>query len=361
MKVALVNPDWSSEAMTHAGGDDGVGVGGVMAVGSRGARLPIEYGYARALLEEDGHQVEIVDGHAERLTREQVRDRVAALPPDLTVVCTAPSCLWVSAFGGLSAFGRHAPRDSSVTRRAISDLAGLGRHSVVVGPHGSRSPARALEELGADLAVLGECEEVLRALGRLPERKWGAIPSVVMAGGDSRRWIGEPCVSDVEALPALRWRDHEIRRRRDHRHQSLGGVAAGPGAEVEASRGWDRKRPLARVLDELDGLRAQGVEYISFVDETFLPDRALLEALAARRLRFGVRTRIDLWSPEILDLLGRAGCVSIDAGVENSGSAFRRLARVRRSVPFVRAMLLPSPLDEAEFGVSIDTRANFIG
>ena len=38
---------------------------------------------------------------------------------------------------------------------------------------------------------------------------------------------------------------------------------------------------------------------------------------SARGLKFGVQTRIDLWKPEMLELLGRAGCVSIEAGVES--------------------------------------------
>ena len=43
----------------------------------------------------------------------------------------------------------------------------------------------------------------------------------------------------------------------------------------------------------------------------------LLEALVEREVQFGVQTRIDLWKPALLELLGRAGCVSIEAGVES--------------------------------------------
>src|SRR5690242_15332826 len=78
-----------------------------------------------------------------------------------------------------------------------------------------------------------------------------------------------------------------------------------------------RRRPLSTILAELDGLLAQGIRYVYFIDEIFLPNRPLLEAFAARDFQFGVQTRIDLWSPEMLELLGRAGCVSIEAGVES--------------------------------------------
>ena len=82
-----------------------------------------------------------------------------------------------------------------------------------------------------------------------------------------------------------------------------------PGAELEASRGCPyrctfcakesfrdryRKRPLSTELTELDALIAAGVEYVYFVDEIFLPDEALLLALAERSVEFGVQMRVDL-------------------------------------------------------------------
>jgi anaerobic magnesium-protoporphyrin IX monomethyl ester cyclase len=101
---------------------------------------------------------------------------------------------------------------------------------------------------------------------------------------------------------------------------------------------------------------------VYFVDEIFLPDEPLLHALAAREIEFGVQMRIDNWSEEQLDLLGAAGCVSIEAGVESitpEGRALLRkkckldtarlselLVRAKQSVPFVQANLLGSPYDE---------------
>ncbi len=67
------------------------------------------------------------------------------------------------------------------------------------------------------------------------------------------------------------------------------------------------------MLNEIDALRRQGVEYLYFIDEIFLPNAELLQGLVDRNLKFGVQTRIDLWKPDMLALLGRAGCVSIEA------------------------------------------------
>ena len=65
------------------------------------------------------------------------------------------------------------------------------------------------------------------------------------------------------------------------------------------------------------------MEYVYFIDEIFLPYRDVLETVAARSIKFGIQTRIDLWSEEMIDLLGAAGCVSIEAGVESITEAGR--------------------------------------
>jgi anaerobic magnesium-protoporphyrin IX monomethyl ester cyclase len=101
---------------------------------------------------------------------------------------------------------------------------------------------------------------------------------------------------------------------------------------------------------------AQGVGYIYFIDEIFLPQRPLLEALVGRSVKFGVQTRIDLWKPELLELLGAAGCVSIEAGLESLTVEGREmlakrcrldtpelaalLIKAREHVPFVQANLI---------------------
>src|SRR5437763_13273130 len=84
--------------------------------------------------------------------------------------------------------------------------------------------------------------------------------------------------------------------------------------------------------------------------------------IAARPVKFGMQTRIDLWNYEMIDLLGRAGCVSIEAGVESITETGRdlldkkckisteqitdRLIYAKQHVPFVQANLLDSEADD---------------
>jgi anaerobic magnesium-protoporphyrin IX monomethyl ester cyclase len=350
MKFALVNPPWSFEGSIY--------------FGCRAPHLPLEYGYARALLERDGHEVLLVDAHLHDDSNHDVAVRLRSFAPDRIVITTAPSYL----------FWRCAPPELGVPQRTLQALAGVPGLRIVVGPHASTTPAATLRKLAADAAVLGECEDVLPRLAADPEA-WPAIESIAWRRAGDLVIQGTPHQSDMSALPALRWSDADLQRHRHHHHR-FDAQPSRPGAEMEVSRGCPyhctfcakdnfrddyRKRPLSVVLEEIDGFVAQGVEYLYFIDEIFLPNRELLEALVHRPVVFGIQTRIDLWTTAMLDLLGRAGCVSIEAGVESitvegrnlldKGSRLSteqiaaRLIHAKGSVPFVQANLLESGTD----------------
>lgn len=354
MRVALVNPPWSFEGSIY--------------FGCREPHLPLEYGYARALLEQEGHEVQIVDAQLDELRTSDVRARLEAFQPNMTVVTTAPSYL----------FWRCAPPELRVPQQLVAEVRDVAGTVVVVGPHASTTPRTTLRKLGAQVAVLGECEEVLARLASTPRRQWAQIESIAHVEGGQVRIQGTSAACDVGKLPPLRW-PRETIARHAHQHHRFDRKPRGPGAEVESSRGCPyhctfcaksefrndlRKRPLAVVMDEIDALLGQGVEYVYFVDEIFLPNRELLEALCRRDLAFGVQMRIDNWNEEALALLGRAGCVSIEAGVESITPEGRSLLAkkcrmsteqltdllvfAKQHVPFVQANLIEARTDAPE-------------
>ena len=354
MRIALVNPAWSFDGSIY--------------FGCREPHLPLEFGYAKALLAAAGHEAEIVDGQAERLDPSALAARVDGLAPDMIVVTTAPSYL----------FWRCAPPELRVPQAAAANLRGTGAVMVAVGPHGSSTPRIALRKLGVDAVVQGECEEVLVRLADTPRAGWRDIAGLCWREDGRIHVKGGPQAADLTKLPALSW-PAETLRRHAHHHHRFDAAPEGPGAEIEASRGCPyhcsfcakdnfrdryRRRPLATILAELDGLVAAGVAYVYFIDEIFLPWRELLEEVARRPIRFGVQTRIDLWRPDMLDLLGAAGCVSIEAGVESltaegrddldkdcklsTGELTLRLVHAKGSVPFVQANLIATDNDDPD-------------
>lgn len=351
MRVALVNPSWRFDHSIY--------------FGCRDPHLPLELGCSKTLLDRAGHEVRISDGHMEDKPASALADEVAEFAPDITVVTTAPSYL----------FWRCAPPELRAPREFVLALRGRGGRTAAIGPHGSVTPETALRKLGVDIVVRGECEEALVdiAAGQNP----ATISGLAFADGSCVHVTGSPRAASFTDLPAIRWPENWVHRHRHHHHR-FDAMPDGPGAEVESSRGCPyacsfcaksdyrdayRRRALQPLLEEIDTLIAQGVTYFYFIDEIFLPNRPLLEALVQRRAAFGVQTRIDLWKADMLDLLGNAGCVSIEAGVESltedgraslakncrmtTDELTERLIYARRRVPFVQANLIKTIGDDS--------------
>jgi len=349
MKVALINPHWRYEGSIY--------------FGCRAPHLPLELGIAQQKLREAGHKTLLIDAHMFALSLSDVVGEVRAFAPDVAVVTTAPTYL----------FWRCAPPELRVPRELIDHLRDLVPFTAAIGPHGSTTPRAALRKLGVDLVVMGECETTLL---HVANGTWPDCPGTCYVEGDRIIVNGGPQAATFTDQPALDWPDEMIRLH-DHHHHRFEAEPIGPGAEVEASRGCPynctfcakenfrngyRKRPPDVVLDEVMRLQKQGVEYVYFIDEIFLPNEALLRGLVGRGLKFGVQTRIDLWKPEMLKLLGEAGCVSVEAGVESLTPEGRaalakrckmtteqladRLIAAKQHIPFVQANLIEVPQDD---------------
>jgi anaerobic magnesium-protoporphyrin IX monomethyl ester cyclase len=347
-RVALINPHWKYEGSIY--------------FGCRSPHLPLELGISQQLLEQAGHKTLLLDAHMFGLSEADIAAELRTFRPDIVVVTTAPTYL----------FWRCAPPELRVPQQLTHALRDLAPMLVAVGPHGSTTPRAVLRKLHVDCVVMGECETTLL---RLASGETGIAGTCYNEGAHVRVNGGPQAAAFVDQAPLQL--PAEMIRRHTHHHHRFEAAPVGPGAEVEASRGCPysctfcakenfrngyRRRPAASVLAEIDQLRQQGVEYLYFIDEIFLPNTELLNGMASRDLLFGVQTRIDLWKPEMLELLGRAGCVSIEAGVESLTPEGRdllgkkcrmtteqladRLLTARRHVPFVQANLIEVAEDD---------------
>lgn len=352
MKIALVNPPWNFDGSIYFGCQD--------------PHLPTELACAKALLERAGHEAQMFDGALDTLDMDACVRAVADYAPDMTIVTTAPTYL----------FWRCAQPELRVPQGFVNKIGGRGGVVVAVGPHGSVTPETALAKLKCDALIRGECEEAIVELA--DDKDLADIPGLAYFDNGDIVVTGPPRATVFSDLPALKWPDAWIARHAHHHHR-FEAAPEGPGAEVEASRGCPyncsfcakidfrdkyRRRGLDAIAGEIDALIAQGVTYLYFIDEIFLPWKELLELLVERDIKFGIQTRIDLWKPAMIELLGRAGCVSIEAGVESLTEAGRdaldkkcrmstetlteRLVLTRKHVPFVQANLIEVEGDDEE-------------
>jgi len=116
MKFALVNPAWTFEGSIY--------------FGCREPHLPLEFGYAKALLERDAHDVLLIDAQLHSLPLVDVAARLRAFAPDRLVVTTAPSYL----------FWRCAPPELRVPQELLEACSQVSGVRVIVGPHASTTP-----------------------------------------------------------------------------------------------------------------------------------------------------------------------------------------------------------------------------
>ncbi len=355
MRYALVNPRWSFEGSTY--------------FGCAAPHFPLELLSAREMLRSAGHEVTLIDAFMEELTPAQVGQRLDDFGEDFLVMPTAPSYL----------FWRCPQPELRIPRTWIAALERTSTN-VLIGPHGSVTPAVTLSKTGADVVLRGEPDQTLGQLATLP---WEMVAGCCWHDGagnyHSAPGLG---VTDMSALGPLDYSDYPVERHQ-HLHHIFPGNGADHlkrGAEVEFARGCPysctfcnktlfrnkyRERALSSVLAEIDQLIARGVDYIYFIDEIFgvgKQVRVLLEEIARRPVSIGFQSRIDLWDEESFALLGRAHCVSFECGIESLTEAGRdemnkncrlttdRIAELliaaKKHIPWVQANLIKTAQDD---------------
>jgi len=349
-RFALVNPNWTFEGSTY--------------FGCRDPHYPLELLFAFDQIRAAGHEPLLIDAQVNDLSLDQAREQVRAFKPDFLVIPTAPSYL----------FWRCPQPELRVPMQWFAAL-GDGAVKVAIGPHGSATPGPTLRKLKCDVVLRGEPDQTIPELASKP---WDDITGCCHRRPDGSLHLSPGLgVTDMKALPPLEFHNYDVERHQ-HRHHVFNGE--GRGAELEFARGcpWScsfcnktlfrnkfRERSVDAVLTEVDRLVARGVDYFYFIDEIFGVGKnvlKLLEGLAERNVKIGFQTRIDLWSEETLDLLGRAGCISMEVGIEsitdegrdelnkNCRMSTERITELliyaRQRIPWVQANLILTDKDD---------------
>ncbi|MBV8207212.1 MAG: TIGR04295 family B12-binding domain-containing radical SAM protein [Acidobacteria bacterium] len=349
MRFALINPNWDFTGSTYFGCQE--------------PHYPLELLFAFDQIAAAGHEPMLVDAQVERIGTAEVRQRLAGFRPDFVVIPTAPSYL----------FWRCPQPELRVPREWFA-AAGGNTVKVAIGPHPSATPAATLRKAACDVALRGEPDFTL---AELASRPWGEVAGCCWLEDGRVHVSPDLAVADMKRLGPLDFCNYPVEQHR-HRHHVFSGE--GRGAELEFARGcpWScsfcnktlfrnkfREREVNAVLSEIDRLIARGVDYIYFIDEIFGVGRnvnRLLEAIAERPVSIGFQSRIDLWTEETLDLLGRAHCISMECGIEsitdegrdelNKGCRMStaRMAELliyaRERIPWVQANLILTEHDD---------------
>ncbi len=295
---------------------------------------PLGLCYVAAACEAAGAQVIILDYIVSKYSPEKLRTALDDFRPDVI---------------GATSVTMNFPQAIDIIRDAKTHLPEAV--TMMGGPHVSFDVENTIESYPElDLIVIGEAEQTLHAL--IPAiRSRGRWPQVAgIAYRDTDRVVRtpeRPLIIDLDTLPKPA--RHLLPM---SRYQALGFPVS-----VITSRGCPNRcifclgrrmvgnKPRFRspelVVDEIEGLLAEGMTIINVADDLFTANRgrvhALCEEIQRRGLDFiwSVFARVNTVDPELLRAMRAAGCYSVSFGIE-SGNA-RMLKRVKKGITLDQA------------------------
>lgn len=279
--------------------------------------------YLAQLIRNLGHQVNVLECEANRLTMADVENFLRDMPADLI---------------GLQTFNHNWDACQAVARLA-KEVAPQAK-VVMGGLHATMFPEEVLVSDGVDFVVVGEGEAPLKALLEIlaGSKPLNGVPGLCYREADGSLVVNQPAqhikVLDQEvALPALDlfplYAYHSSAQLRGHKtlHLVTSRGCPYPCSFCNSNKTFGptwRGFSAERILQEVKLLIEQyGVDVIQFFDDVFTYDRQrtldfcrLIQAEGIE-LAWSCFTRTDLVDPELLAEMKKAGCYQIFIGLES--------------------------------------------
>jgi radical SAM superfamily enzyme YgiQ (UPF0313 family) len=312
VRVLLINPPW----VIHNRKNVWKSVASIMP--------PLGLAWLAAVLEQDGHDVSILDAHAEFLSLDDVLCRVRDRGRLDLVGLTATTPL----IGNALAIARRLRQQSPAARIVLG-----GVHPTVL-------PEEVLGEPAVDVVVRGEGERTLSDLA-------AAKPLEAIAGISYRvegKVIHNPdreLIGDLDALPFPAYHLLPMKQYRP----AAGAAKRTPATSVLATRGCPgrctfcyrifdnrlRCRSGGKVAEEVKLLQERyGIREVCFYDDTFSAVKREVQAFCRAigemklDLTWSCFSRIDTYHEETFRMMKEAGCHQVMVGVESANPAILR-------------------------------------
>jgi anaerobic magnesium-protoporphyrin IX monomethyl ester cyclase len=319
MRVVLVNPSFQAH---------------VRRIAQTTVGPPLGLAYLAGGLRLAGHNVQIVDANALGLAPEEAAAAALATRPDLLgVTATTPTLHLAAAI-------------AAAAKRTRPELI-----TVVGGPHATALPERTLRECPEfDYVAAGEAEQSFPALVTLLDAgdldaahqlrgfAWRAPDGAIHDTG-----LPEP-LEDLDALPTPARDLLPMGRYRTVDSDTFTTMLAMRGCPCPCSycavpemfgRRMRYRSPSAVAAEMEDVHRRFGVDFLSFVDDTFTTRRKWVLDLCdelerrglSRRLRWVCLTRADMVDVDLLRRMRAAGCVRVEMSIESGSDTGRAYLR----------------------------------
>lgn len=285
---------------------------------------PLGLGYIAAVLQQDGHEVQIIDTRLDPITP-AIESRIQAFGPDIVGI----SIFVISELEGY----RLAEQMKSILPQALV---------VMGGPQVSYFPRVPLERCGAvDVTVQGEGEYVFRDLVRGVQegRGYKHVNNLFFRNdkGDIVQTRHSPALPDLDSLP-LPARDlfdlkryapevYEFRRLPATNILATRGCAYGQCTfcfEAGQFRTPYRYQSAEKLVREMEMLRDDyGIREVVFNDDDLLSNGKLLMQFSELAIKRNLNVRWSCWgrvtpcTKKLLSTIAEAGCWLVSFGIES--------------------------------------------
>lgn len=314
MKILFVFPYWTHRFNNFKKLAEGV------------AFPPLNLCYLAAIAQRDGHTVEIIDGEAEKLSKQEVMERIKVFNPDLIGMTATTSFFDIVS-------------DYAKTIRTIS------KAKIVIGGVHVTYFGKQIFEKYFDYFVIGRCETTFASFLRNPAKTKG----IIYWDGDTPVFTGNnDGIPDLDALP---WASRALLRHDLYKVGSRYGSK--PYTTMAMSFGCPFKcvfcntsvygnkvfrRSVGSVVSEIWHIVYElGIKHIYFIDDTLTLDRKFIidvcTEIIDRKIKFTWEssTRANLVDYDLLRIMKWAGCIRLSFGLESADEGIRKT--IRKEVP----------------------------
>ena len=295
--------------------------------------FPQGLGYVAAVLEEQGHQIELYNQDIHHYPDEHLQHFLDSRPKY--------DALCISVIGGYWQFQRLVGLSEAISKsKNRPDLYAIGGY----GP--TPEPEYFLHKTQADVVVMGEGEDTTRELfERISNNEsYKDIKGIAWRDGNQvtvnppRPLIPADQLENLDRIPRPAYDLFPMEYYRLLRMPNctntdfIQPVLSGRGCTFKCNFCYRmdtgfRPRSPEGILDEIEFLqRNYGISYVAFSDDLLMVSKKRSMELAEAFIKYQERTglkfkwdcngRLNYCTPEILDTMKRAGCVYLNFGIE---------------------------------------------
>lgn len=280
--------------------------------------LSLGLAYLAAVLEENGHEVNVIDCPALEMTQNNLKTKLTASEPDLIGITSMTPTI------------QSALLSAKVAKEACPEtLVVLG------GPHVTFMDEQVLnEEEAVDVVVRGEGEQTLLELAQnvSNSKVFQKIEGITFRNNSKVvRTPNRPYIQNLDDLPRPAFKHFPLEKYRLFGRRMLP-IITSRGCPSQCSfcttsrifgKGF-RARSPKNVVDELEWLRDEhSADAFSFYDDTFTLDKKralkICEDIKNRKINipWDCQTRVSTVSKEMLTKMREANCQQVFFGVES--------------------------------------------